>query len=101
MRRLDEPQTASSSERSTHFIILAASWAMRPYSVAVLASICHGPSISLPRHQNLTSCGFSQPCWRRKSDSVVPAGLVADLGQVGGGTVARVHGVYTTPGPVC
>src|SRR6516165_8916507 len=55
IERPEEPHAASSIEPSTHFIILAASVAMRPYSCAVLASICHGPSISLPRHQNLTA----------------------------------------------
>src|SRR5215468_7323480 len=74
MRRPDEPQAASSIEGSIHFIILAASRAMRPYSWAVLASICQGPSISLPRHQNFTPCGLSQPCLRRNSDSAVPDG---------------------------
>ena len=59
MLRPEEPQAASSIEGSIHFIILEASVAMRPYSVAVFISICHGPSISLPRHQNLMSCGFS------------------------------------------
>src|SRR5918995_7189320 len=72
MVRDDEPQAASSIMGSTSFIILAASVATRPYSVGVLRSICQGPSISLPRHQNLTPCGSSQPCARRRSDSVVP-----------------------------
>ena len=74
MVRPDEPQAASSIEGSIHFIILAASVAMRPYSVAVFISICHQPSISLPRHQNLMSCGLSQPCLRRRSESAVPLG---------------------------
>ena len=70
----DEPQAASSIVGSVSLIIFAASVAMRPYSSAVLAPICHEPSISLPRHQNFTSCGFSQPCERRRSESVVPEG---------------------------
>ena len=61
---------------------------MRPYSCAVLASICHGPSISLPRHQNFTPCGCSQPCARRRSDSVGAAGMVAVLDQVARGIAA-------------
>ena len=74
MLRPDEPHAASSMVGSTHFIILAASVAMRPYSAGVFAPICQGPSISLPRHQNLTPCGCSQPCARRRSDSAVPPG---------------------------
>jgi hypothetical protein len=74
MLRAEEPQTANSTDLSVHFIIFAVSVAMRAYSVAVFRSICHGPSISLPRHQNLTSCGCSQPWLRRRSDSAVPPG---------------------------
>ena len=61
MLREDEPQAASSIVGSIHFMSLAASAAIRPYSHAVFVSICHGPSISLPRHQNFTLCGFSHP----------------------------------------
>src|SRR5215467_14550676 len=80
IERPEEPHAASSIEPSAHFIILAASAAIRPYSCAVLASICQGPSISLPRYQNLTPCGCSQPCARRRSDSSVP-GMVAVFDQ--------------------
>src|SRR4030095_10323680 len=90
MRRPDEPQAASSMEGSIHFIILAASWAMRPYSTAVLASICHGPSISLPRPQNFTACGLSQPCLRRSSDSVVPPGWLQYSTMLRAASPARV-----------
>ena len=44
---------------STHLMTLPASCATRPYSVAVFRQICQGPSISLPMHQNLMSCGSS------------------------------------------
>ncbi len=74
MLRPEEPQAASSIEGSIQRIILPASLAMRPYSVAVLYSICQGPSISLPRHQNLMACGSFQPCWMRRSDQAVPPG---------------------------
>ena len=55
---------------------------MRPYSVAVFISICHQPSISLPRHQNLMSCGLSQPCLRRRSEQRGAARMVAVFDQV-------------------
>ena len=74
MLRPEDPQAASSIDGSTQRIILAASLAMRPYSVAVLYSICQGPSISLPRHQNLMPCGSFQPCSLRRSDQAVPPG---------------------------
>ena len=57
---------------------------------AVLASICQGPSISLPRHQNLTPCGFSQPCARRRSDSVVPPGWLQYSTRLRAASPARV-----------
>ena len=68
MLRPDDPQAASSTEGSTQRITFAVSTAIRPYSSAVFDPVCHGPSISLPRHQNFTLCGCSQPCWRRRSD---------------------------------
>src|SRR3981081_2119113 len=74
MLRAEEPQAASSMVGSIHRIILAASRATAPWAVAVLYSICQGPSISLPRHQSLTLCGFSQPWARRRSDQVDPPG---------------------------
>src|SRR5512143_3588825 len=37
-----------------------------------MVPICQGPSISLPRHQYLTSCGCSKPCDRRRSLHFVP-----------------------------
>ena len=36
--------------------------------------ICHGPSISLPRHQNFTACGSLYPCATRRSLRRVPPG---------------------------
>src|SRR5580700_2767421 len=59
--RCDDPQAANWIDESTHFMTLAASVAARPYSVAVFWQICQGPSISFPRHQNLTPCGQSYP----------------------------------------
>ena len=46
-----EPQAMSWSPRSTTRICCAASRALRPYSRDCICPICHGPSISLPRHQ--------------------------------------------------
>src|SRR4051812_37516839 len=43
-----------------------------PYSVAVTCPICHGPSISFPRHQCFTLWGSAYPCFRRKSLHCVP-----------------------------
>ena len=74
MLRPDDPTAASSIDGSMIFISFAASVATRPYSVAVFAPICQGPSISLPRHQNLTACGASQPWSRRMSEYFVPPG---------------------------
>jgi hypothetical protein len=48
------PTTHSSIEGSTRRIALPASAAIRPYSTAVFWPTCHGPSISLPRHQSFT-----------------------------------------------
>ena len=59
-------------------------------AVAVLYSICQGPSISLPRHQNLTSCGFSQPCARRRSDQSVPPGWLQYSTRLRAASPARV-----------
>ena len=42
---------------SCHFMILAASSALAPYSAAPRAPICQGPSISLPTHHRGTLCG--------------------------------------------
>ena len=74
MLRPEEPTAASSIDGSTIRISFAASVATRPYSVAVFEPICQGPSISLPRHQNFTPCGASQPCRRRMSENLVPPG---------------------------
>ena len=57
IERAEEPQDETSMVGSTHFMTLPASAATRPYSAAVFPQICHGPSISLPRHQNFTACG--------------------------------------------
>ena len=51
------PQATSSMVGSTARIAAALSAARRPYSAAVVAPICHGPSISLPRHHVRTPCG--------------------------------------------
>ena len=72
--RPEDPEAAISIELSAQRMILAARAATRPYSSGVSAPVCQGPSISLPRHQNLTPCGLSQPCVLRSSDSVVPPG---------------------------
>ena len=50
----------------------AASAAFIPYSLAVMCPICQVPSISLPRHQYFTPCGFSMPWARRSSLQRVP-----------------------------
>ena len=63
MSEFDEPQTMSSSDLSKARSVLAVSLASRPYSSAVLWPTCQGPSISLPRHQSLTSSGSAQPCF--------------------------------------
>ena len=78
MLRPDEPQAASSMVGSTHFIILAASAAMRPYSGGVFAPICQGPSISLPRHQNLHAV------------RLLPAVRAAQVGQRGAARMVAV-----------
>ena len=81
MLRPDEPTAASSMVGSVRRMSFAASVATRPYSAAVLLPICHGPSTSFPRHQNLTAWGFSQPCSRRRSESWVPDAMVAVFDQ--------------------
>ena len=53
IRELELPTTHSSIDGSTSRIALPASAASRPYSTAVFCPTCHGPSISLPRHQSL------------------------------------------------
>ncbi len=90
MLRPEEPQAASSIVGSIQRISFAASFATMPYCVAVLYSICQGPSISLPRHQNLTSCGFSQPCARRRSDQPVPPGWLQYSTRLRAASPARV-----------
>jgi hypothetical protein len=74
MRLPELPQATSSTEGSTRRIALAVSAASRAYSPAVLWPICHGPSISLPRHQSLMSYGSTAPLCRRRSDQYVPEG---------------------------
>ena len=64
---LEEPHATTSMESSVHFIIFAASLATRPYSYAVLRPICHGPSISLPRHHSLMPKGSFAPFFTRRS----------------------------------
>src|SRR5215468_1693209 len=72
MLRLEEPHATSSMLGSSQRISLADSRASVPYSRAVLAPICHGASISLPKHQSLTAWGDGCPCSCRKSLSIVP-----------------------------
>src|SRR4029450_4663808 len=67
IERAEEPQDETTIEGSTHFMTLPASAAMRPYSVAVFLQICQGPSISFPRHQNLTPGGSLKPWDARRS----------------------------------
>ena len=62
------PQATSSTFGSIRRIALAVSAASRPYSVAVFWPICHGPSISLPRHHSRMSCGSRTPWAIRRSD---------------------------------
>ena len=61
------PTTQSSIEGSIRRIALPASAASRPYSTAVFCPICHGPSISLPRHHSFTPCGSGCPLSTRQS----------------------------------
>src|SRR5699024_9194510 len=68
------PHKTSSIESSTNFITLAVSVATRPYSSAVFAPICQGPSISFPRHQVLIANGSSAPFSLRRSLQYVPPG---------------------------
>src|SRR5208282_4566975 len=74
MSEFDDPQTINSSERSKARKVLATSLARRPYSSAVLWPTCHGPSISLPRHQCLTANGSARPCFLRRSPQALPVG---------------------------
>ena len=85
MVRPEEPQAASSIAGSTHFIILAVSAARRPYSGGVFASICQGPSISLPRHQSFTPCGSLPAVGAAQVGERGAARVVAVLDQVAGG----------------
>ena len=64
-------------EGSTQRMIFAASCAMRPYSAAVLAQVCQGPSISLPRHQNFTPCGSVKTVCGAKIGECRAAGMIA------------------------
>src|SRR5512135_2711271 len=72
----EEPQATSSMVGSIHFMVLAVSTASRPYSSAVLAPICQGPSISLPRHHSLTPYGAGEPFLARRLANLVPTGLL-------------------------
>jgi hypothetical protein len=77
IRLCELPHATSSIDGSTRLIALAVSAASRAYSCAVLWPICHGPSISLPRHHSLMSCGSAKPLLRRRSDHRVPPGWLA------------------------
>src|SRR5208337_2304548 len=74
MSELDEPHTISSSDLSKARSVFATSLARRPYSCAVLWPTCHGPSISLPRHQCLTPNGAARPFALRRSPQELPVG---------------------------
>src|SRR5208282_5288404 len=74
MSEFDDPQTMSSSDLSKARSVFATSLARRPYSSAVLWPTCHGPSISLPRHQCLTANASARPCFLRKSPQALPVG---------------------------
>ena len=71
---LELPATTSSTSGSMKRMRRAVSAAIRPYSSAVLWPICHGPSISLPRHQTRMPNGASLPFERRSSLRAVPPG---------------------------
>ena len=70
------PQATSSIDGSTRRIALPASAASRPYAVASIWPICHGPSISLPRHHTRTPCGSGWPLATRRSAWWLPAGAL-------------------------
>src|SRR5271165_4339318 len=74
MSEFDDPQTISRSDLSKARRVFATSFASRPYSCAVLWPTCHGPSISLPRHQCLTPNGSARPCFLRRSPQWLPVG---------------------------
>src|ERR1017187_8903227 len=71
-----DPQAINFRDGSTACIWRAASWAFIPYSVAVMCPICHGPSISLPRHQYSTLYDCSVPWLRRRSLHFVPFSML-------------------------
>ena len=71
---MHEPQATVSMERSQSFIIFAACWARIAYWSAGTWPSCHGPSISLPRHQSLTPYGSGWPFAARRSASRLPGG---------------------------
>src|SRR3954451_25216223 len=74
MAELELPPTHVSIDGSTSRIALPASAARRPYSTAVFWPICHGPSISLPRHQSRTPDGAGWPFPARRSAERLPVG---------------------------
>src|SRR5580658_4515056 len=74
MPRPDEPQATNSMVLSRPRISFAAWSARRAYSSAGTCPACHGPSISLPRHQILTPYGSLLPLAARLSDQQVPVG---------------------------
>ena len=71
-----EPQAMSCVPGSTTRIWRADSRALRPYSRAVMWPICHGPSISLPRHQYRTLCGS---CVAVLPAQVAPPGALVEV----------------------
>ncbi len=85
-------RTRPARSGSIRRIALAVSEATRPYSAAFLWPTCHGPSISLPRHQSRTSWGCWAPFAPRRSESRVPPGWLAVLEEVEGlGDTARAE----------
>src|SRR5512138_2311921 len=90
MPLFDEPQATSSIEGSTHLIVFAVSQARRPYSSAVFAPICQGPSISLPRHHSFTPYGSAAPLVLRRSDQYVPPGKLQYSNRLRAASIPRV-----------
>ena len=72
------------SSGSTSRIALAVSAASRPYSSAVFCPICHGPSISLPRHHSRDAVRLLGAVAAAAGPTGGAAGVVAVLDEVDG-----------------
>src|SRR6185312_8117136 len=90
MPRCVLPHATSSIDGSTWRIAAAQLRASRPYSVAVLWPSCHGPSISLPRHQIRTPYGSVAPWERRRSDQYEPDGWLQYSTKLAAASTPRV-----------